>query len=82
MGVGATMGGGNMFQANQSFEILSDQFEFMQDKGFYFGLGLAVLVRAVIIGGIESIGKVTGRIVPMMAAALGPISLEKPIEAN
>ena len=66
--IGATMGGGNMFQANQSFEILANQFEFMQGKGFYFGLGLAVLVGAVIIGGIESIGKVTGRIVPMMAA--------------
>jgi len=66
--IGATMGGGNMFQANQSFEILAGQFNFMQGKGFYFGLGLALLVGVVIIGGIESIGKVTGRIVPIMAA--------------
>lgn len=65
--VGATLGGGNMFQANQSFEILSSQFEFMQGKGLYFGVFLALLVGAVIIGGIESIGKVTGRIVPVMA---------------
>lgn len=65
--VGATLGGGNMFQANQSYEILSSQFEFMQGKGLYFGLFLATLVGAVIIGGIESIGKVTGRIVPIMA---------------
>lgn len=65
--VGATLGGGNMFQANQSFEILASQFEFMQGKGLYFGLFLAFLVGAVIIGGIESIGKVTGRIVPVMA---------------
>src|SRR5690606_6111460 len=36
-------------------------------KGLYFGLFLALLVGAVIIGGIESIGKVTGRIVPVMA---------------
>ena len=66
--VGATLGGGNMFQANQSFEILAGQFEFMKGNGFYFGLALAALVGAVIIGGIESIGKVTGRIVPLMAA--------------
>lgn len=66
--IGATLGGGNMFQANQSFEILAGQFDFMQGKGFYFGLGLAALVGIVIIGGIKSIGKVTGRIVPVMAA--------------
>lgn len=65
--IGATLGGGNMFQANQSYEILAGQFEFMQGKGLYFGLLLALLVGAVIIGGIESIGKVTGRIVPVMA---------------
>src|SRR5690606_32853137 len=45
--IGATMGGGNMFQANQSFEILAGQFDFMQGKGFYFGLGLAALAGAV-----------------------------------
>src|SRR5690606_41463426 len=66
--IGATMGGGNMFQANQSFEILAGQFEFMEGNGFYFGLALAALVGAVIIGGIGSIGKVTGRMVPVMAA--------------
>ena len=65
--VGATLGGGNMFQANQSFEILASQFQFMEGNGFYFGLFLALLVGAVIIGGIESIGKVTSRIVPLMA---------------
>lgn len=66
--IGATLGGGNMFQANQSFDILAGQFGFMEGNGFYFGLVLAALVGAVIIGGIESIGKVTGRIVPLMAA--------------
>lgn len=56
-----------MFQSNQSYEILAGQFEFMEGNGFYFGLLFAVLVGAVIIGGIEAIGKVTGRIVPVMA---------------
>ena len=65
--IGATLGGGNMFQANQSFEILASQFEFMEGNGFYFGLALSGLVGLVILGGIESIGKVTGKIVPLMA---------------
>lgn len=66
--IGATLGGGNMFQANQSYVILAGQFSFLEGHGFWFGLALATLVGAVIIGGIESIGKVTGRIVPLMAA--------------
>ena len=66
--IGATLGGGNMFQSNQSFEILANQFSFLEGQGFWFGLALAALVGAVIIGGIESIGKVTGRVVPVMAA--------------
>src|SRR5690606_13307042 len=47
--IGATLGGGNMFQANQSFEILASQFGFMEGNGFYFGLALAALVGTVII---------------------------------
>ena len=66
--IGATLGGGNMFQANQSYEILAGQFAFLEGYGFWFGIALALLVGAVIIGGRESIGKVTGRIVPVMAA--------------
>ncbi len=65
--IGATLGAGNMFQSNQSFEILAGQFEFMEGNGFYFGVLFALLVGAVIIGGIESIGKVTGKVVPVMA---------------
>ncbi|MFD0933354.1 amino acid carrier protein [Psychroflexus salinarum] len=69
LGVGASFGGGNMFQANQSFEILSNQIPFLDsDSGFYFGIFLAILVGVVIIGGINSIAKVTGRVVPVMAA--------------
>ncbi|MBZ9628111.1 amino acid carrier protein [Psychroflexus sp. CAK1W] len=69
LGIGASFGGGNMFQANQSFEILSNQIPFLDsDSGFYFGVFLAILVGVVIIGGINSIAKVTGKVVPVMAA--------------
>ena len=57
-----------MFQANQSFEILSGQFPMLEGNGFWFGIILAVLVGVVIIGGINSIANVTGKIVPIMAA--------------
>src|SRR5690606_14729986 len=65
--IGAAFGAGNMFQSNQSYEILAGQFDFIEGNGFYFGIVFALLVGAVIIGGIESIGKVTGRVVPVMA---------------
>ncbi|MGO1586042.1 MAG: alanine/glycine:cation symporter family protein, partial [Mesonia sp.] len=68
LGVGASFGGGNMFQANQSFEILSGQFPALVGNGFWFGLIVSVLVGVVIIGGISSIAKVTGKVVPFMAA--------------
>ncbi len=66
--VGASFGGGNMFQANQSFEQLAGQFTVLQGNGFWFGVVTAILVGVVIIGGIKSIANVTGRIVPLMAS--------------
>lgn len=68
LAVGASFGGGNMFQANQSFEQLAGQFPAMADYGFWFGVFTAVLVGVVIIGGINSIARVTGRVVPIMAS--------------
>lgn len=68
LAVGASFGGGNMFQANQSFEQLAGQFPAMADYGFWFGIFTAVLVGVVIIGGINSIARVTGRVVPIMAS--------------
>ncbi|GHA39977.1 hypothetical protein GCM10007103_21770 [Salinimicrobium marinum] len=68
LAIGASFGGGNMFQANQSFVILAGEFPALVGNGFYFGLVVAVLVGIVIIGGISSIAKVTGKIVPVMAA--------------
>lgn len=68
LAIGASFGGGNMFQANQSFEQLSGQFPMLQGGGFWFGIITAILVGVVIIGGINSIAKVTGKIVPIMAS--------------
>jgi len=67
LGVGASFGGGNMLQSNQAFKIVSQQLPFLQGQGFWFGIGFAVLVGAVIIGGIKSIAKVTEKVVPVMA---------------
>ncbi|WP_318309914.1 amino acid carrier protein [Flagellimonas crocea] len=68
LAVGASFGGGNMFQANQSFEQLAGQFPVLAGNGFWFGVVTAILVGVVIIGGISSIAKVTGKIVPIMAS--------------
>lgn len=65
--IGASFGGGNMFQANQAYAQLSKQFNFLEGGGPIFGVILAILVGAVIIGGIKSIARVTEKIVPFMA---------------
>ncbi len=63
----ASFGGGNMFQSNQAFAQMAGQFSVLEGRGFLFGVGMAVLVGVVIIGGIQSIAKVTEKIVPFMA---------------
>lgn len=66
--VGGSLGGGNMFQANQAFNQLSQLpgLEGFSSYGFYFGIVMAILVGVVIVGGIKSIAKVTDKIVPTM----------------
>ncbi|WP_298524911.1 amino acid carrier protein [uncultured Christiangramia sp.] len=67
LGVGASFGGGNMIQSNQAFKIVSEQLPYLEGQGFLFGVGFAILVGAVILGGINSIARVTGKVVPVMA---------------
>ncbi|WPY99385.1 amino acid carrier protein [Christiangramia sp. OXR-203] len=67
LGVGASFGGGNMIQSNQAFKIVSEQLPLLEGQGFLFGVGFAILVGAVILGGINSIARVTGKVVPVMA---------------
>lgn len=66
--MGGSFGGGNMFQANQSFEAFSGAFGIGEEYAWAFGLVLAALVGSVILGGIKRIGAATSRIVPAMVA--------------
>ena len=69
--IGGSFGGGNMFQANQAFEIFQSVTggteSFIHGKGWLFGIVMAILVGIVIIGGIKRIAQVTEKIVPFMA---------------
>ena len=69
--IGGSLGGGNMFQANQAFSQFSGKFApyiaDIQGYGAYFGVLLAIFVGIVVIGGIKSIANVTAKIVPFMA---------------
>jgi alanine or glycine:cation symporter, AGCS family len=62
-----SIGGGNLFQANQTFELLSSQFTFAQNP-WLVGVVMAALAGVVIIGGIRRIGEVTSKLVPAMCA--------------
>lgn len=65
--IGAALGGGNMFQANQTFKQFEMLIPSLEGYGAWFGVGMAILVGFVIIGGIKSIAKVTEIVVPFMA---------------
>ncbi|MFP6779901.1 MAG: alanine/glycine:cation symporter family protein [Alphaproteobacteria bacterium] len=69
--IGGALGGGNMFQANQSFQqfvsVTGGDGSFFADKGWLFGLIISIILGFVIIGGIKSIAKVTSKLVPLMA---------------
>ncbi|MFT5166703.1 MAG: AGCS family alanine or glycine:cation symporter [Saprospiraceae bacterium] len=70
MCIGGSFGGGNMFQVNQAFQLVEHvtggDASFFHDKGWLFGIVMAILVGIVIIGGIKSIANVTDKIVPFM----------------
>ena len=68
MCIGGSFGGGNMFQANQSYAQVADVLPFFSGGwgSLAYGVILAFLVGIVIIGGIRRIGQVAGFIVPIM----------------
>jgi len=70
MCLGGSFGGGNMFQSNQAFAIVSTQIPWLTEQreigAAIFGLILAFFVGLVILGGIRRIGEVAGVLVPLM----------------
>jgi len=79
--VGASLGGGNMFQINQAcsqfIEISGGEQSILADYRWVFGAAIAVIVGAVIIGGITRIANLTSRLVPLMCIIyiLGALSV-------
>ena len=65
------LGAGNMFQSNQAYSqfvvVTGGADSYFADRGWLFGIILAVVLGMVIIGGIKSIAKVTSKLVPLMA---------------
>lgn len=57
-------GGGNMFQANQAHQQIAGVVG--QYPGWITGVIFALVVFAVIVGGIQSIARVTEKVVPFM----------------
>jgi AGCS family alanine or glycine:cation symporter len=64
------LGGGNLFQANQSYgmvlSVTGGEESVFANRGWLFGVILAAIVGMVIIGGIKSIARVTSKLVPAM----------------
>ncbi|AIY13373.1 alanine/glycine:cation symporter family protein [Cellulophaga baltica] len=66
--IGGSFGGGNAAQSNQATIVLKELFNWQSTAaGAIVGLGLAVLVGIIIIGGIKRIAQVTEKVVPFMA---------------
>ncbi len=66
------LGIGNMFQSNQAFQQFVNvtggaDGSWFADRGWLFGILMGGLVGVVIIGGIQSIARVTSKVVPFMA---------------
>jgi AGCS family alanine or glycine:cation symporter len=69
--IGGAIGGGNMFQANQVYQQVlyatGGNESFLFEKGWLFGVVLAVLAGLVTLGGVKSIAKVAAKLTPTMA---------------
>lgn len=69
--VGGAIGAGGLFQANQAYQqaliVTGGENGILSERGWMFGVFMAVLVGLVIIGGIKWIAAVASRVVPLMA---------------
>ncbi len=70
MCIGASFGGGNMFQSNQAYALVYQEVPFLASTAGMVGFGLVLVafVALVIIGGIRRIGEVASILVPGMCA--------------
>ncbi|MDP6850678.1 MAG: alanine/glycine:cation symporter family protein [Planctomycetota bacterium] len=66
--IGASFGGGNTFQVNQSLNALQETAPWLADNRWVYGLIMASLTGVVIIGGIKRIAQTAEKIVPLMCA--------------
>ncbi len=68
--IGGSWGGGNMVQINQAtqqlIEVTGGEASIFFNRGWLFGVAMAIVVGIIIIGGIKSIARVTDKVVPFM----------------
>jgi len=66
MVMGGALGGGNMFQVNQTAEAFRTTFNLGDQGNMAIGIMMLVVVAIVILGGIKRIGAATSKIIPFM----------------
>lgn len=64
--MGSSLGGGSAFQVSQSYSSLASSFTWLQGHSWLYGLFMALIVGAVILGGIQRIANVASMLVPVM----------------
>ena len=68
--IGGSFGGGNMVQINQATsqltEVTGGVNSIFFERGWIFGVAMAIVVGLIILGGIKSIARVTDKVVPFM----------------
>jgi len=66
--IGGSFGGGNAAQSNQATIVVKELLGWESTAaGFWIGVVIALIVGAIIIGGIKRIASVTEKVVPFMA---------------
>ena len=61
---GTSLGAANMFQSNQTAEVLMDNFQWLNGHSHLIGLSIVIMVGLVIIGGMKVLAKVASAMVP------------------
>lgn len=61
-----TLGASTLFQVNQSYQAIAAVLPVLLNWDWLYGLVLAILVGVVLIGGVQRVGWVAGKLVPVM----------------